>query len=291
MKPLGRKSYGSIPHLSSSKLWPGDYHCHAGQERIATVKSRDKNDIIIVQEKLDGGNVGICKVNGEILAITRAGYLAHTSPFETHWIFEKWVMQNERRFDELLNEGERVCGEWLYHAVGTRYNLPHEPFVGFDLMIADKRKSYFEVKERLEKMDFVLPNTISIGAPLSIILALQLLGSGGHGAIDQVEGLMYRVERKSEVDFLCKYVRPEKENGIYFEEKTGQAAIKNGFVDKSINPIRDPGSIKVNKCPRCGYMEDPRDEFINRKSTYRQCGSCEQVYYTDIDYTQPPLTE
>jgi RNA ligase len=229
MKPLGRKSYGSIPHLSSSKLGPGDYHCHEGQERIATVKARDKHDIIIVQEKLDGGNVGICKVGDKILAITRAGYLATTSPFETHHIFDEWVKANEKRFDELLAEGERVCGEWLYHAVGTRYNLPHEPFVGFDLMMADQRKSYFEVKERLEKLDLVLPNTIHVGSPISVTDALNLLGAGAHGAIDPVEGLIYRVERKGEVDFLVKYVRPGKENGIYFPEISGGELIVNGF--------------------------------------------------------------
>ena len=33
-KPLGRKAYGSIPHLSGSRLGPGDYHCHKGQEDI-----------------------------------------------------------------------------------------------------------------------------------------------------------------------------------------------------------------------------------------------------------------
>jgi len=230
MKPLGRKSYGSIPHLSSSKLGPGDYHCHEGQERIATVKARDKHDIIIVQEKLDGGNVGICKVEGKILAITRAGYMATTSPFETHLIFDEWVKANEKRFDELLTEGERVCGEWLYHAVGTRYNLPHEPFVGFDLMVADQRKSYFEVKERLEKLGFILPNTIHVGSPISVADALNLLGTGGHGAIDPVEGLIYRIERRGEVDFLVKYVRPGKENGIYFPEISGGELTVNGRV-------------------------------------------------------------
>ena len=230
MKPLRRKSYGSIPHLSSSKLGPGDYHCHEGQERIATVKARDKHDIIIVQEKLDGGNVGICKVEGKILAITRAGYMATTSPFETHLIFDEWVKANEKRFDELLTEGERVCGEWLYHAVGTRYNLPHEPFVGFDLMVADQRKSYFEVKERLEKLGFILPNTIHVGSPISVADALNLLGTGVHGAIDPVEGLIYRIERRGEVDFLVKYVRPGKENGIYFPEISGGELTVNGRV-------------------------------------------------------------
>jgi hypothetical protein len=32
----------------------GDYKCDAGQARIATEKVRDRHDIVIVQEKLDG---------------------------------------------------------------------------------------------------------------------------------------------------------------------------------------------------------------------------------------------
>lgn len=229
MKPLGQKSYGSIPHLSMSKLGPGDYHCHIGQERIATVKTRDKKDIVIVQEKLDGGNVGICKLNGEILAITRAGYLAKTSPYETHFIFDKWVAQNKERFNSLLNEGERVCGEWLFHAVGTRYNLPHEPFVAFDLMKGVKRESFFITSDRFREYDFTMPNTIHIGNALSIEKALAYLGNGNHGAIDPVEGVIYRVERNGVVDFLCKYVNPEKQNGIYFPEISGNPYIENTF--------------------------------------------------------------
>ena len=33
-KPLGRKAYGSIPHLPGSRIGPGDHHCHEGQRRI-----------------------------------------------------------------------------------------------------------------------------------------------------------------------------------------------------------------------------------------------------------------
>jgi len=35
-KPLGIKSYGSIPHLPGSRIGIGDHKCHEGQERIAT---------------------------------------------------------------------------------------------------------------------------------------------------------------------------------------------------------------------------------------------------------------
>ena len=232
MKPLGHKSYGSIPHLSMSKLGPGDYHCHEGQERIATVKTRDKHDIVIIQEKLDGGNVGVAKVNGEILAITRAGYMAYTSPYETHWIFEKWVMQNAKRFDALLNEGERVCGEWLFHAVGTRYNLPHEPFVAFDIMKGSKRESIFTAEPRMALYGFIFPKCIHMApSAISVEEALELLGAtGGHGSIDKPEGLIYRVERKGEVDFLCKYVNPDHQTGRYLPEYSGNGYIVNEFV-------------------------------------------------------------
>ncbi len=52
-RPIGRKNYGSIPHLSNSKLGDGDYFIGEGQEQILTLKKRDKHDIIIVSEKYD----------------------------------------------------------------------------------------------------------------------------------------------------------------------------------------------------------------------------------------------
>lgn len=218
MKPLGYKSYGSIPHLIGSRVGPSDHHVEPGQQRIATEKVRDKHDLVIVQEKLDGGNVGIAKVNDKILAITRAGYLAETSPYKTHHSFKIWVERNTARFNELLNEGERVCGEWLLTAVGTKYNLPHEPFVAFDIMTKADRLPYLQSAERLRDLDFTLPRLLSIGPPTSINQALIWISTSGHGAIEPVEGIIWRVERKEKVDFLCKYVRPEKVDGKYLDQ-------------------------------------------------------------------------
>ena len=45
----------------------------------------------------------------------------------------------------VLNDGERLVGEWLMQAHSTRYDLSGlEPFVAFDLMIEDKRIPYDE---------------------------------------------------------------------------------------------------------------------------------------------------
>lgn len=229
-KPLGGKNYGSISHLPGSRMGPSDHKCHEGQEMICLVKPRDKHDTVIVQEKLDGSNVGVAKLNGQILALTRAGYLAHTSPYEQHHEFSKWVGENAHRFESVLNEGERIAGEWLYQAHGTRYCLHHEPFVAFDLITGRmKRTPWKEFSNRVEH-EFHLPYTISIGPPLSIEDAMSELGEmGKHGAIDPIEGAIWRVERNElidkrkggdrrvVVDFLAKYVRPNKVDGCYLQ--------------------------------------------------------------------------
>lgn len=226
-KPLGKKAYGSIPHLPGSRLGPGDYCISEGQARIATEKPRDKHDLIIVQEKLDGSNVAVAKVNGEILALTRAGYLATTSPYQQHHFFAKWVKENESRFAELLNEKERLSGEWLAMAHGTRYELPHEPFVPFDLITGTERTIYNEFEARVKEYDFIVPYLLHIGGSFSVENMIKAICKSGHGALDEVEGAIWRVERKGKVDFLCKYVHHHKQDGKYFAEVTGQGEVWN----------------------------------------------------------------
>jgi len=222
-------------------MGPGDHKCSDGQLRIATKKARDKHDIIIVQEKLDGSNVGVAKIKGEIVPLTRAGYRAETSPFDQHHAFADWVLHPKQkvRFDRLLIEGERVCGEWLMQAHGTRYDLKHEPFVAFDLMDKTERVPYDVFYIRVVTWGFVVPNMIHIGGPLSIEKAMEILGKGKHGAIDPIEGAIWRVEqykqvkkgygseRKRIVDYLAKYVRPDKKDGIYLPEVSGKPAVYN----------------------------------------------------------------
>lgn len=221
LKPLGQKNYGSIGHLPSSRLGPGDHCVTEGQARIACEKKRDKHDTIIVQEKLDGSNVGVCKVGGKIIALSRSGYPASTSPYEQHHLFDRWVIENADRFDALLAEGERVCGEWLVMAHGTIYRLEHEPFVAFDLMRGSARCPYAEFIDRA--WDFVTPHVISMGEPMSVADAMAALGPHGfHGALDEVEGAVWRIERNGKVDFLTKYVKPTKQDGKYFKEFTGR---------------------------------------------------------------------
>jgi len=229
MKPLNRKNYGSIPHLPNSRMGPGDHACHEGQWRIACKKTRDEYDEVIVTEKVDGSNVGVAKTKGQLMPLTRSGYMASSSPFLQHLYFSHWVYRNYERFWNMLGEGERIVGEWMLQAHGTKYKLAHEPFVAFDYFNKNnERILYDEMLERVDKPDFVTASLIHRGKAFPVERIWDFLGEcGHHGAQEKIEGAVWRVERnkvvdnkgnrKKVVDFLVKYVRPDKVDGKYLD--------------------------------------------------------------------------
>lgn len=227
-KPLGIRSYGTIPHLPGSRQGRDDRGVHPGQTRICLERSRDKHDLILVQEKLDGSNVSVALLNGEIVPLGRAGYPAASSPFEQHHRFAAWAWDNRSRFLDVLRDGERLCGEWLAQAHGTRYDLTgREPFVAFDLMSGKERLTYSDFLGRVRDV-FSVPPLLSIGGPWSLQAVLNALGEyGSYGARDLAEGAVWRVERRGKVDFLAKYVRPDKVDGCYLPEVSGKEAVWN----------------------------------------------------------------
>ncbi len=225
IKPLGRKAYGSIPHLPGSRVGPGDHHIHEGQARICMEQARDKHDRIIITEKLDGSNVAIANIDGNILALNRSGYLAATSPYEQHHFFARWVSRNYKRLCPMVEPGEVLHGEWLAQAHGTIYHLPHAPFVAFDLTKNGKRRPWDELIARCWKFSIVTPQIIHDGAARHLKDIRPDLELSGHGAQDPVEGAVWRVERKGEFDFMAKWVRPDKVDGKYLETISGKPPI------------------------------------------------------------------
>lgn len=231
-KPLGAKAYGSIPHLPGSRLGQGDHHVHEGSARIATVQTRDRHDVVYVEEKLDGSCCAVARLadepgmtcTGPIVALVRAGYLAQSSRYEQHQLFAAWVRANVRLF-EFLEPGERVVGEWLAQAHGTRYDLAgRQPFVAFDIMRGMERAGRREFRDRT--IALATPSVLSTGPACSVEEAMSRLETyGSYGALDPVEGAVWRVERDDVVDFLCKYVRPDKIDGRYLPDSPeGHAA-------------------------------------------------------------------
>lgn len=203
-------------------MGPGDHHVPPGQASICTKKAR-RGDCIIIQEKLDGSNCGVALLNGNIIPLSRAGYPAISSPYIHHRMFHEWAIMNSAIFRSILMDGEALVGEWLALAHGTRYELTHGPFVAFDIMKDGVRLPFSRFVERVGAF-LPTPAVISVGGPMSVAEAMTRLGDRGyHGALDPPEGVVYRVEHDGEVDFLAKYVRPDKVDGIYLPEISGKA--------------------------------------------------------------------
>lgn len=218
MKPLGIKAYGHIPHLPGSRMGAGDHHCHEGQQRMCCEKRRDKHDTIIVQEKVDGSCVSVALLDGKLVPLMRAGHRATDSRYRQHILFDRWVWEHEEQLRSILNEGERVCGEWLALAHGTKYDLPHEPFVMFDVMVgSDRMKTVAEMGALSLRSGLPVPRNLHIGDVVSIDRVMSLLEPSGHGALESVEGAVWRVERKGKHDFIAKFVRHDKKDGCYLD--------------------------------------------------------------------------
>ena len=227
-KPLGIKAYGSIGHLPNSRIGVGDHVVPPGQARICCERTRDSKDVVIVQEKLDGACVAVAKIHDEIVPLGRVGYPWYTSPHQHVRAFGDWALTQEDRFYHLLHEGERIVGEWLALAHGTKYELWHEPFVPFDIMTGHERLTVDAFLPRVSEYGFVPPQRIKVGpGALSVSDAMSRLQGSKHGAVDEIEGAVWRVERNGKVDFLAKYVRPDKVDGCYLPEISGQPAVWN----------------------------------------------------------------
>ena len=216
-KPLGRKAYGSIGHLPGSRLGPGDHTVHEGQGRICTEKTRDKHDRVIVQEKLDGSCTAVALIDGVVHALGRAGWPAESSRYEQHRMFAEWVRFNEGRFLAVLKDGERLVGEWLAQAHGTKYEIAdREPWGVFDLMAGTERRTVDELLSRIDGT-FATPHLLHDGSAIPVSEAMEL-HEANKWPCEETEGVVYRVERKGKVDFLAKWVRPTKRDGKYLPE-------------------------------------------------------------------------
>lgn len=217
-KPLGHKSYGSIGHLPASRMGPSDHHVHEGQASICTQRCRP-GDVVIVTEKLDGSNVAVLMQDGVLHAINRAGYLCDSSPHEQHRMFAAWIKEGRvyRQFNAALRNGDRICGEWLALAHGTRYRLD-DPFVAFDIIRGHERIPYSDFVSRCTDCEIPTVPLLHLGKAVSVESANAMLGDKGYyRAItpDKAEGVVYRVEHEGSFEFMAKWVRPDKVDGKY----------------------------------------------------------------------------
>ncbi len=221
-KLIPNRNYGSIAHLQGSKLGDHDKYLHEGQDDIIRRGGRDRHDAIYASLKLDGTNVGVVLIDGQPRALQRKGYDCASSPYRMHHAFDEWVRTQHERFVGLLDEGERVVGEWLWQASGIHYEVRGAPFFAFDLFTSDnQRLPWRETVARVEAAGLRVPaweQLPGLRGDNDIPAVLQRLTAAFTALrpLDTAhEGLVVRVERKAVFDYMGKWVRPDFEPGKY----------------------------------------------------------------------------
>lgn len=174
------------------------------------------------------------RIGDRVLALGRAGDLAERSRNPARRLWARFVAEQHHRFLLVLNDGERLAGEWLALAHGTRYALPHEPFVAFDLLRGHARAPHAVLRERAARGGFTTAAVVHQGGPLPITGALELLRESRHGALDPIEGAVWRVERGERVDLVAKYVRWDKRDGCLLPEATQGPPLWNWLPPRGV---------------------------------------------------------
>lgn len=215
--------YPRTPHLFGSKGTDDDKHLGEAESRRFLA-----DETLIVEEKIDGTNVGIHFTPAGQMVLQCRGHLITEGMHPQYDLFKQWAAVKRNVLEDRLQDSLILFGEWLYarHSVHYR-SLPHY-FFEFDLY--DKQSATFlTLKHRLEILDGTGIETVPVVhyGPLDRSDLEQLVGPSqfdsqfedpGSGRLDNLmEGLYLRTETDRGVSGRAKFVRPE------FVEKVKQS--------------------------------------------------------------------
>ena len=137
------KKYPRTPHIEGSNIQEGDFDLN--QIPFTYLK----NKYLVIEEKVDGSNVGISFTNGELILQNRSHALEGGYKERQYDLFKVWVNTYSDEFYKVIGERYIIYGEWMYAKHNIYYdNLPHY-FLEFD--VYDKEKNIFlDTKSRRE---------------------------------------------------------------------------------------------------------------------------------------------
>ena len=215
--------YPRTPHLFGSRGTSDDKHLGAA-ESYAFISDPS----LIVEEKLDGTNVGIhFSSNGEMKLQCR-GHEITEGMHPQYDLFKQWAYAKTSVFEEMLGDRYVLYGEWLYARHSVHYRaLPHY-FFEFDIL--HKQTGLFlDLDTRLQMLEGTGIHTVPVihrGAT-SIDRLWKLIQKSAFDAQfdnpmtsatdDRMEGVYLRIETIGFVEGRAKLVRPE------FVEKVKQS--------------------------------------------------------------------
>ncbi|MEW5848374.1 MAG: RNA ligase family protein [Myxococcota bacterium] len=128
--------YPRTPHLQGSRLQPGDEDLEAVPFRALEGRH------LVVEEKLDGANVGVgFNAQGQLVLQSRGHFLGGGGRERQFDLLKTWATVHQARLFQVLGSRHLMYGEWLYAKHTVFYDeLPHY-FLEFDVL--DKETGTF----------------------------------------------------------------------------------------------------------------------------------------------------
>lgn len=206
--------YPRTPHLFGSKGTDDDKHL--GDEESSRFLA---DESLIVEEKIDGTNVGIHFSEGELILQCR-GHLITEGMHPQYDLFKQWAAVKRHVLEERLTQRFIMFGEWVYARHSVFYRELTHYFFEFD--IYDKEaEAFLDLEQRLALLERAGIETV----PVVHSGALQrkdlesLIGPSQfdsqfenpltHKTDNLMEGLYLRTEADGVVTGRAKFVRPE----------------------------------------------------------------------------------
>lgn len=207
--------YPRTPHLFGSRGTDDDKHLDdAESARLLADGS------LIVEEKLDGTNVGVHFSAAGAMALQCRGHLIAEGMHPQYDLLKQWAAVKRPTLEAMLEDRYILFGEWVYarHSVFYR-RLPHY-FFEFD--IYDKRAGAFlDLERRLGILEGTGLQTVPLvhrgpldREGLSTLIGPSLFDSQFENPLTGrtdglMEGLYLRTEAGGVVTGRAKFVRPE----------------------------------------------------------------------------------
>lgn len=165
---------------------------------------------VVVEEKLDGANLGISVENGELHLQNRGAYL--TSPYGGQFSrANNWAVAHQYDLIPALGETLLLFGEWC----AARHSIPYDHlpdwFVAFDIYDRAEKRFWSTSRRNAWVSDlgiYTVPMLYKGRLNLASLKELVLTRSSCFGA-SNLEGVVVRHESEEFLDQRAKLVRPD----------------------------------------------------------------------------------
>ena len=206
--------YPRTPHLFGSRGTSDDKHL--GERESVRFLA---DDSLIVEEKIDGTNVGIHFAGGELLLQCR-GHQITQGMHPQYDLFKQWAMVKRGVLDERLGERFILYGEWVYAKHSIFYRELSHFFFEFDIFDKES-ETFLTLEARSEMLAESGIETVPVlhRGLLNRSMLESLMGASAFGSKfdhpvsgrrdNLMEGLYLRTEDDIGVTGRAKFVRPE----------------------------------------------------------------------------------